>query len=134
MKLKQLAGAAIATAAVSAAVAAPAAAGELSPMDSVVTGGNVEMVIFGSGYHVNKVTIHGLPEPQGPAEYEFIYSATTSPTKTYQMICGGSSTGNSCSHNFSINATYAHGVGIKSCGQIKRISNNQSLGIACKNW
>lgn len=128
MRTKRLVGAAIAGAALSAIVAAPAMA------DTSVTGGNVEMVIFGSGYHVNKVTIHGVPELQGPAQYEFIYSATTSPTKTYTMICGGSGTGNSCSHNFTINATYSHGVGIKSCGQIKRLDNNQSMGVACKKW
>jgi hypothetical protein len=65
---------------------------------------------------------------------QFIYSATTSPTKTYTMICGGSGTGNSGSHNFTINATYSHGVGIKSCGQIKRLDNNQVMGTSCKTW
>jgi len=117
-----------AVAALSVAVAPAASA------DTVVTKDNVEMILFGSGYHVNQATIHGIPEPQGPAQYEFIYSATTSPTKTYTMICGGSSTGSSCLHRFNVNATYAHGVGIRSCGQLKRVDNNQSLGIACKNW
>ena len=102
--------------------------------DTVVTKDNVEMVLFGSGYHVNQATIHGIPEPQGPAQYEFIYSAKTSPTKTYTMICGGTSTGSSCLHRFTVNATYAHGVGIKSCGQIKRVDNQQILGTACKKW
>lgn len=117
-----------AAAALSVAVAPAASA------DTVVTKDNVEMILFGSGYHVNQATIHGIPEPQGPAQYEFIYSATTSPTKTFTMICGGSSTGSSCLHRFNIDATYAHGVGIRSCGQIKRLDNNQSLGVACKNW
>ncbi|MEV6877163.1 hypothetical protein [Amycolatopsis sp. NPDC051128] len=128
MKFSRIFGAAAAAAALSVAIAPAASA------DTVVTKDNVEMVIFGSGYHVDKVTIHGIPEPQGPAQYEFIYSATTSPTKTYTMICGGSSTGSSCLHQFKINATYAHGVGIKSCGQLKRLDNNQSLGVACKSW
>ncbi|MDX3192637.1 hypothetical protein PV458_29880 [Streptomyces sp. MN03-5084-2B] len=128
MKFTRVFGVLGAAAALSVAVAPVAAA------DTVVTGGNVEMVLFGSGYHVDKATVHGIPEPQGPAQYEFIYSATTSPTKTYTMICGGSSTGSSCLHQFKVNATYAHGVGIRSCGQIKRVDNNQILGTACKNW
>lgn len=128
MKLIRTFGVFAAVAAASAALAPAASA------DTVVTGGNVEMVLFGSGYHVDKATVHGIPEPQGPAQYEFIYSATTSPTKTYTMICGGSSTGSSCLHKFTVNATYAHGVGIKSCGQIKRVDNQQILGTACKKW
>ena len=128
MKYTRMFGVFGAVAALSVAVAPAASA------DTVVTKDNVEMILFGSGYHVNQATIHGIPEPQGPAQYEFIYSATTSPTKTYTMICGGSSTGSSCLHRFTINATYAHGVGIRSCGQLKRVDNNQSLGIACKNW
>ncbi|HTI26630.1 MAG TPA: hypothetical protein VL652_36940 [Kutzneria sp.] len=130
MRSKSLASVAvvIASAALSVTVTGTASA------DTAVTNKNVEMVIFGSGYHVDKVTIHGIPELQGPAQYEFIYSATTSPTKTFTMICGGSSTGNSCSHNFAVNATYAHGVGIKSCGQIKRLDTNQIMGTPCKTW
>ena len=128
MKYTRMFGVFGAVAALSVAVAPAASA------DTVVTKDNVEMILFGSGYHVNQATIHGIPEPQGPAQYEFIYSATTSPTKTYTMICGGSSTGSSCLHRFNVNATYAHGVGIRSCGQLKRVDNNQSLGIACKNW
>ncbi|MEU5836196.1 hypothetical protein ABZ820_21350 [Streptomyces diacarni] len=102
--------------------------------DEAVTDRNVEMVIFGSGYHVDSVTIHGVPEPQGPAEYQFTYYASTSPTKTHTMICGGSSTGNSCAHKFSIDATYGGGAGIRSCGSIKRVDNQQILGVACKDW
>ncbi|MGY1433623.1 hypothetical protein [Streptomyces reniochalinae] len=102
--------------------------------DEAVTDGNVEMVIFGSGYHVDSVTIHGVPEPQSPVEYQFTYYASTSPSKTYSMICGGSSTGNSCSHKFSIDATYGSGAGIRGCGSIKRIDNQQILGVACKDW
>ncbi|WP_206788931.1 hypothetical protein [Amycolatopsis sp. MtRt-6] len=117
-----------------AAAALSVALAPAASADTVVTGGNVEMILFGSGYHVDKATVHGLPEPQGPAQYEFIYSATTSPTKTYTMICGGSGTGSSCTHQFKVNATYAHGVGIKSCGQIKRVDNQQILGTACKKW
>ncbi|MGA5190436.1 hypothetical protein ACPCSL_28205 [Streptomyces griseoincarnatus] len=128
MRLRRLIGAGVAAVAMTAMAAAPASA------DEVVTGGNVEMVIFGSGTRVNSVTIHGLPEPQGPAQYQFTYYATTSPTKTHTKICGGSSTGGSCTHNFTINATYAKGVGIRSCGSIKRIDNQQILGTACKNW
>ncbi|MBO8196773.1 hypothetical protein JW613_00370 [Streptomyces smyrnaeus] len=128
MKAKKLLGVVAAAVAMTGMASAPASA------DDAVTGGNVEMVLFGSGYHVDSVTIHGVPEPQGPAQYEFIYYATTSPTKTYTMICGGSGTGNSCSHKFNIDATYAGGVGIRSCGSIKRVDNQQSLGTACKNW
>ncbi|MFI8854603.1 hypothetical protein [Streptomyces sp. 891-h] len=128
LKVRKLIGVVVAALAMTAMASAPASA------DEAVTGGNVEMVIFGSGYHVSSVTIHGVPEPQGPAQYEFIYYATTSPTKTHTMICGGSSTGGSCSHKFSINATYAGGVGIRSCGSIKRVDNQQILGTACKKW
>ncbi|MFF6875893.1 hypothetical protein ACFY9S_11330 [Streptomyces sp. NPDC012474] len=128
MKARRLIGAGVAAVAMTAMASAPAAA------DEVVTGGNVEMVIFGSGTRVDSVTIHGIPEPQGPAQYQFTYYATTSPTKTHTKICGGSSTGGSCSHKFKINATYAKGVGIRSCGSIKRVDNQQILGTACKKW
>ena len=128
MKARRLIGAGVAAVAMTAMASAPASA------DETVTGGNVERVIFGSGTHVSSVTIHGLPEPQGPAQYQFTYFATTSPTKTHTMICGGSSTGGSCTHKFKINATYAKGVGIRSCGSIKRVDNQQLLGTACKKW
>lgn len=128
MKAKKLIGAAVVAVALSATVVAPAYA------TTVVTGGDVEMVLFGSGYHVTTARIHAIEEPQGPANYEFVYSATTSPTKTYTFICGGDSTGGSCHHDFTINATYAHGASIKSCGEIHRTDNGQSLGTACKKW
>ncbi|WP_069814676.1 hypothetical protein [Streptomyces sp. TP-A0874] len=128
MKAKRLIGTVIGAMAMAALASAPASA------DTAVRDGNVEMIIFGSGYKVDSVTIHGVPELQGPAEYQFVYYATTSPTKTYTMICGGSSTGNSCTHKFSINATYAGGVGIRSCGSIKRMDNQQIFGTACKDW
>jgi hypothetical protein len=130
MNVKKLVGAAAAGAAASVVLTAPAQAWA----DQAILEGNVEMVIFGSGYHVSKVTIHGVPEVPGPADYEIIYSATTSPTKTFKMVCGGSSTGNSCSHTFTINATYAHNVGIKSCGTVQRQDTGKNYGVPCKKW
>lgn len=128
MKKMTVIGAVVASAALSIAAAGTASA--YAPILS----GNTELVLFGSGTHVSSATVHSIPDLQGPAEYEFIYSATTSPTKTFTMICGGSSTGGSCSHKFSVNATYAKGIGIKSCGQIKRVSSGQTYGTPCKKW
>ncbi|MEU7316691.1 hypothetical protein [Streptomyces sp. NPDC007083] len=128
MRVRNLIGAVVAAGAATVMASAPASA------DEAVFDRNVGMVIFGSGTHVDSVTIYGVPEPQGPAEYQFIYYASTSPTKSYQMICGGSSTGTSCRHSFSINATYGSGTGSRSCGSIKRVDNQQILGTACKEW
>lgn len=132
--IKKLACAAATGAALSLVVAAPASAGELGTTDFAISDGNVEMVVFGSGYRVDKVRIHSVPELQGSAEYQFTYYATTGPNKSFKMICGGSGTGESCHHDFKINATYAKGVGIRSCGSIQRVDSGKNFGTPCKKW
>ncbi|PRX48200.1 hypothetical protein B0I33_10414 [Prauserella shujinwangii] len=133
LKLRRLVAAA-AGVALAAALTTPAMSQELHTMDFAVNDGMVQMVVFGSGYHVDWVAIHTITEPQGPAEYRFTYYATTGPTKAASKICGGSGTGGSCYQDFDINATYAGGIGIRSCGSIYRTDNNQNLGVACKDW
>lgn len=127
MKFRRLLGTAITGVALAGLISSPAAA------DTVVQGDNVTMILYGSGYHVSKARITEQGGFQGPAEYEFTYWATTGPNKTAQKICGGDSSSISCLHDFSINATYAHNVGIRSCGSIIRVSTNQTW-TACKNW
>jgi hypothetical protein len=135
MKFSRVLGAAAAGVALSTAVAAPANAGVLTTMDFAVFGGEVQMVVFGSGYHVSSVAIASQAgDFQGPAQYEFTYFATTSPTKTSTIICGGGGTGDGCYKKFTINATYSHGTGSRSCGSIIRVDNNKNMGTACKNW
>ena len=55
MKFSRVLGAAAAGVALSATVAAPANAGVLTTMDFAVFGGEVQMVVFGSGYHVSSI-------------------------------------------------------------------------------
>ncbi|MBB4686755.1 hypothetical protein [Amycolatopsis jiangsuensis] len=135
VKMNKAFGVAAAAAALSAMTAAPANAGVMTVQDFAVFGGEVQMVVFGSGYHVDSVAISSQAGNfQGPAQFSFTYFATTSPTKSSTLICGGGSTGDGCYKKFSINATYSHGAGIRSCGSIKRVENNQNMGTACKDW
>jgi hypothetical protein len=134
MKFRRLVGAAVAGMALASVATAPANAQVLKTMDFVVSDDHVEMVVFGSGTHVDSVTINSVGDFQGPAQYQFTYYSTTSPTKSSTIICGGGGTGDGCTKKFTINATYSRGVGIRSCGSIKRVDNQQEMGTACKTW
>jgi hypothetical protein len=134
VKLKRLLGAAVAGVALSATMSAPASAEVLATMDFAVRDGDVEMVVFGSGNHVDSVTITSIGDFQGPAEYQFTYWASTGPNKSDTLICGGGGTGDRCHRKFNIDATYASGVSIRSCGSITRVDSNKNFGTACKNW
>lgn len=103
-------------------------------MDFAVSDGVVEMVVYGSGVHVDSVAIHTITEIPGPFNYTLQYYATTGPNKSNTIICGGSGTGASCYQKFTINATYKEGVGIRSCGSITRVEDNENMGTACKDW
>jgi hypothetical protein len=128
-RIKSLFGTIAAAAALAGVVAPSAAADDVHALDKQKCADNVCLILFGSGYKVDKATVEGVGGVQGPANYQIGYYAETSPDKTKEKICGGSSDGGLCIHQFSIGATYAKGV--KVCGWIKRMDNQQIIGNPC---
>ncbi|GAA0537414.1 hypothetical protein GCM10011581_44200 [Saccharopolyspora subtropica] len=128
-RVRNLLGAIAAAAALTGLVAPAATADEVHALDKQKCADNVCLILFGSGYKVNKATVQGIGGVQGPAEYQFGYYAETGPTKTHEKICGGSGDGSNCVHQFSIGATYAKGIRV--CGWVKRMDNQQIIGNPC---